>query len=1047
MKLYLSLLNFTVLAVLFIESRLFKIILKWVVGVCVLCALSASATIIPADRVPGGPTPGLPWNGIVGIPGGIPNRTTIFANVRNAPYNAKGDDVTDDTAAIQSAINACPSNQVVYVPTGTYLTTATLQLTTGVTVRGDGPGATTIDSHGSGQQVFAMGDNSPDAPYINYPERTYGRPLITPVNITSGTSLGSSNITVATATGIAVGQMVNIDVLNDTNGFLAPSPIGIDGFQTGAARDVAATRCLGQVCLVVGLSGNVLTIDPPLMWYMTNSPMAVTFARRITMAGIENMTLNDNNQGSQVMVSLASVSYCWVKNVETEWSDRGHISFDASARCEVRDGYMHDSYTHQAGGFEATSYLNYHSSGILFENNIIRRLHAGLFPNSGGGNVIAYNFITNQFDSSATTWMFNDIECHSAHPMMNLFEGNVMTGVSGDGIWGTSSHFTFLRNYISAQNGYNAPSAEGSRGPETAPFTRQTQNNVAMGISGFATNKYWNIVGNVLGSSVVSGSGQSAFYMTIPPATQSAGQGTGIYMFMLGYQGAGDICGCAVGDNNVPWLTLINHGNWDAVSSSQLWSNNISDFTIPSSYYLSSKPTFFGSLPWPPINPTQVPQQICIPAQARFYSSYLPTYNTNNTLLQDTQLGNNVSSLLTPSVAHIRSQGNYAGFAVRLTSNLGNDAGLYVYNQQGRQIQQIAFPAGIYTNVGVNSDIALFGSTCVLAGGSPVGRPGSIYEVALGNQTPLPTSMTLVTNFNVGDSQAQRVAMVKHSGGGVACFFNSNSNALWTCYRFPSGVWTNYGSVALPGVPNSTTFLTAAEQLSDHSIWVFFNNDASGKMSCAQFLTNSSGLVTNKAFQYVDDSMTGGDFTWGRQAPYGELLSPLEAISDTYSNRILLAYENNDYVQVGDYNTRVVPVVLAGFNANTNHYVYGLSSNNIVRLGGLLGVTQVGSSTYLTVQYDTGNIESTVSAPTNSFPVYFQQVTDGVKFAPTLGWYNYSANSYFAYRPDAMEFVGRYQDFSWHLLAFGSPPINPIIQNVSAYYIGKQFMTGKSFSQ
>jgi parallel beta-helix repeat protein len=42
-------------------------------------------------------------------------------NVKNAPYSAHGDGTSDDTAHIQSAINAAGAGDMVYVPDGTYL--------------------------------------------------------------------------------------------------------------------------------------------------------------------------------------------------------------------------------------------------------------------------------------------------------------------------------------------------------------------------------------------------------------------------------------------------------------------------------------------------------------------------------------------------------------------------------------------------------------------------------------------------------------------------------------------------------------------------------------------------------------------------------------------------------------------------------------------------------------------------------------------------------------------------------------------------------------
>jgi hypothetical protein len=67
---------------------------------------------------------------------------TDWINVKQSPYNATGNGATDDTAAIQNAINALSSTGgVVYLPAGTYLLNGTSALSlasAGVRLLGDG---------------------------------------------------------------------------------------------------------------------------------------------------------------------------------------------------------------------------------------------------------------------------------------------------------------------------------------------------------------------------------------------------------------------------------------------------------------------------------------------------------------------------------------------------------------------------------------------------------------------------------------------------------------------------------------------------------------------------------------------------------------------------------------------------------------------------------------------------------------------------------------------------------------------------------------------
>jgi len=110
--------------------------------------------VIPADRR-------IDWK--PGVPGGIPSYP-LFASVLDAPYSASADGNSDDTHAIQQAINDCPAGKAVRLPKGTYRLTSKLQIRKGIVLRGDGPEQTRLINDDTSDPVIdIVGQVTPKA--------------------------------------------------------------------------------------------------------------------------------------------------------------------------------------------------------------------------------------------------------------------------------------------------------------------------------------------------------------------------------------------------------------------------------------------------------------------------------------------------------------------------------------------------------------------------------------------------------------------------------------------------------------------------------------------------------------------------------------------------------------------------------------------------------------------------------------------------------------------------------------------------------------------
>lgn len=90
-------------------------------------------------------------------------------NIKN--YGAKGDGVTDDTVAIQSALNAYPNGKrIIYLPIGTYLVSQTLSWSAGTPGTGNDYKNTILQGQSQSGTVIKLKNKATDFTDANHPK-------------------------------------------------------------------------------------------------------------------------------------------------------------------------------------------------------------------------------------------------------------------------------------------------------------------------------------------------------------------------------------------------------------------------------------------------------------------------------------------------------------------------------------------------------------------------------------------------------------------------------------------------------------------------------------------------------------------------------------------------------------------------------------------------------------------------------------------------------------------------------------------------------------
>ena len=528
----------------------------------------ATADIIPSERV-------ITWAGNVGVSGGVPERSTICATATAGA----------SASAINSLISSCPAGQVVYLPAGTYNLSSSINITKGITLRGAGPNSTILNSQVSSGYAIDINNNGN---------------IGSGVNVTSGYTKGSTSLTLSSTSGIGVGTLLWVDQLND--GSLVSSK-GLGGSCTWCGRD-SGTRSMAQITKVTSVSGNVVTISPAMQYSYSSSlsPQAARITNVIDGAGVESLKIFDGAGNGTGNIYIRSTQNSWVKNVNSERAHSGgsascyHIRMEYSFRGEIRDSYFHGNT--QTASNSYVIQVVYGSTGILLENNIFNDAKSYIYAGWGAsGNVAGYNYI-HGFQNDMGYYS-GDISGHGAYPKFFLLEGNYGQKFRWDNYWGYSGYNTGFRNYYRATQ----PSGEQSISSYRTPV------DVDYG------NRYFNVVGNVLGSP-----GASWGYQ-VNGGSCSSGSAN---IYVLGFGGEG----CAGSHDSQVFTTMLRHGNFDYSTGTTKWCNDSGEtgcqggdgsHAIPNSLYLAGKPSWWcKETPWPPIGPDLSPMVSDIPAKRRF---------------------------------------------------------------------------------------------------------------------------------------------------------------------------------------------------------------------------------------------------------------------------------------------------------------------------------------------------------------------------------------------------------------------------------------------
>ena len=860
------------------------------------------------------------WSGIID-----PSRAVDWSNVgisQEIPTNQTqcGSTLpsTSTAADINTTIANCAPGATAQNPKFIQLGAGTFNLTDTIywnganyiTLRGAAPGQTILRFSRVGANTCGgNGGNicvGPSTFYYN------GNPVVLPGGTNAATwsdttiLKGANQITLTANAGLpTAGQVILLDQANDssdtgsiyicdTNPACQQSGVGNpNGRVIGGV-----THSQQQLVRITAVSGNILTISPGIYannWRPAQSPGA-WWTPHVTLNGVENMTVDYTDSTNALSgIYLADCDQCWVKNVESINANRNHVWLSSSSHDVVRDSYFYGTQ-HAASvsyGVETTE-----TSDDLIENNIFQHIASPIMSGQGTGVVIGYNYALDDYYTPSPNWLTGAAASHNAGNGMNLLEGNQFNSIGCDDEWGSSDVITLFRNGLpgTGVNGSTQTSLQ------TQPITLM------------AYCRGYNVIGNVLGTPTYHTN-----YESFPPDSISSNL-CDHTIYQLGW--AGSECGtngsAGVVNDTLVRNTLFRWGNYDTVTNGVRWcidatspctgsevptsssppfiNGNVvpANHNLPASFYVSAKPNWWGTMPWPATGPDvsgsndPTGHSYANPAHLCFNSTPVDTsYHPSGTAYAVTSASwtNGTATLIVGTNSFsvgqlINVDGVVAMVNGNSTTSNGYNGAFRVTAQTGATVSySVASNPGTYSSGGTAAypTILAFSATnCYSTQGSPTFVQGALVQDSYNDPNINSTSLTFASPVTTG-----------HLLWGF--FAWDSATATNTVTDNCGNTWTNVGS---PVTDTSAGF----------SAQIAYVANATGGSACTVTMTVSQSI--SPAIRYMTIHEVSGTSTSSPLDGYGGQINGTTsgggcASADCLTSGNFTTTANGDYIAAG----------------------------------------------------------------------------------------------------------------------------------------------------